>query len=446
MDFRSMAILKYIVALIVLCLIILVLLGWISHDEKANNIFYAVSNFGNPAACVFPLEQQMDNAKLSNETSFVANVSTDNNKPNLAVAFRDTSVNSPVCWDWSFIDWGNQTKVPTHFDTLQYPDYTFGAGNFSIMLTTRNASGFMASSYPMFINISAGKVRPGLSLEGFRAWPSDHIFNTPIVNLPLDPKSSVYIGNMTGGCVTAYLYFGKFLPLNIADSNITKTPLLGLTHPERPHTGVLFPIPDYAKVEEHAGTDHAMWIFDPDANTIDNLYAAYEPRQPNGTYLFSQAEHYDLSGYDLGPIGSRTDPPPLRYDEAVAGNITHVMAVAVVNTQSANIWPGVQGDGNYPNTEYPPIGERFRLRQDFDVSAYTPMQQHILNGLKNYGMIVTDNIRSNNIFAIIAENNPNWDFDYSTFSNVTITDFEAIDESSLMISKNSGKVNGALGH
>jgi hypothetical protein len=35
--------------------------------------------------------------------------------------------------------------------------------------------------------------------------------------------------------------------------------------------------------------------------------------------------------------------------------------------------------------------ERLRLRQDYDISAFSPPVQAILKGLKKYGMFVADN-------------------------------------------------------
>jgi hypothetical protein len=37
------------------------------------------------------------------------------------------------------------------------------------------------------------------------------------------------------------------------------------------------------------------------------------------------------------------------------------------------------------------MGERIRLRKDFDVSGFSPEVQAILKGLKKYGMLVADN-------------------------------------------------------
>jgi hypothetical protein len=37
------------------------------------------------------------------------------------------------------------------------------------------------------------------------------------------------------------------------------------------------------------------------------------------------------------------------------------------------------------------MGERFRLRADFDVSGFSPHVQAVLKGLKKYGMLMADN-------------------------------------------------------
>jgi hypothetical protein len=37
------------------------------------------------------------------------------------------------------------------------------------------------------------------------------------------------------------------------------------------------------------------------------------------------------------------------------------------------------------------MGERIRLRRDFDTSGFSPVVRIILEGLKRYGMLVADN-------------------------------------------------------
>ena len=41
--------------------------------------------------------------------------------------------------------------------------------------------------------------------------------------------------------------------------------------------------------------------------------------------------------------------------------------------------------------QYPPMGQRFRLKASFDISGFSPAAQVILQALKKYGMILADN-------------------------------------------------------
>ncbi|MCX6684680.1 MAG: DUF2341 domain-containing protein [Methanoregula sp.] len=72
----------------------------------------------------------------------------------LPVTFTDTSMNIPTGWEWSFrnITPGNNTV--TVFSTIQNPVMTFGAGNYSIVLTASNSGGVNVSSQVTFINVS----------------------------------------------------------------------------------------------------------------------------------------------------------------------------------------------------------------------------------------------------------------------------------------------------
>jgi PKD repeat protein len=376
--------------------------------------------------------------------SFTTNVSPDNNKPNLAVAFTDTSTNSPVTWQWSFQDYGNATLIRTYFSTLKNPTQLFGAGNFSISLTTTNSSGYAITSKQItWINISAGKVRPDISLSGYQEWPADHIFNTPINTLPVDPRSAVWTGNMSGGIKNPYLAIAKDLPLEIVDNNITTSKLLKLDLPIVSN-GTYFQIPDYMGVQNAGYMDHASYIINPDAKTATSFYQNHLPRFPNGTYEEEIATNYDESDYviNLGPANfARVDPPPMRYDEIVNGNITHVVGAAIYRQQHTYIWPGNQNNGQFSNTSYPPCGARFRLNASFDTSGYSRNATVILNALKTYGFIVTDNNADPKYFDIVVDRQIRsmFDINYTTFARIHATDFEAVDESSLMINTHSGK-------
>jgi hypothetical protein len=53
--------------------------------------------------------------------------------------------------------------------------------------------------------------------------------------------------------------------------------------------------------------------------------------------------------------------------------------------------PATHYASRHTNEDYPRMGERIRLRKDFDISGFSPPVQAILRGLKQYGMFVADN-------------------------------------------------------
>jgi PKD repeat protein len=102
-------------------------------------------------------------APIAPVASFTSNV-TAGIAP-LAVQFNDTSINTPTGWNWSFTNvTGNNTQV--WFSTLQAPVYTFGAGNYSIVLNASNSAGSNLTTQVTFINVTAGTIAP---VAGFNA-------------------------------------------------------------------------------------------------------------------------------------------------------------------------------------------------------------------------------------------------------------------------------------
>ena len=80
---------------------------------------------------------------------------------------------------------------------------------------------------------------------------------------------------------------------------------------------------------------------------------------------------------------------------------------------------------------------RVRLKANVDISQYPAPVQVILTALKKYGMIVADNGSS---WYVSGAPDPRWDNDLlHTMDPLQGSDFEAIDESSLMIDPNSGQ-------
>lgn len=88
------------------------------------------------------------------------------------------------------------------------------------------------------------------------------------------------------------------------------------------------------------------------------------------------------------------------------------------------------------------MGQRFRLRTDFDVSGFPADVQVILNAMKKYGIIVADNGSNWYISGVPDER---WDNDeLATMGKVKGSDFEAVDVSGLMVNPDSGQARQLL--
>ena len=108
---------------------------------------------------------------------------------------------------------------------------------------------------------------------------------------------------------------------------------------------------------------------------------------------------FDLKSNKLRPDGWTSSdaaglpifPAVVRYDELKRGVIEHALRVTVVKTRRAYVYPATHYASPHTDENLPRMGERIRLRQDFDVSGFSPEVQTILKGLKKYGMFVADN-------------------------------------------------------
>jgi hypothetical protein len=191
-----------------------------------------------------------------------------------------------------------------------------------------------------------------------------------------------------------------------------------------------------------------------DTCTLFELWQArYSPRRPRA----GSGAIWNLESNALRPAGwTSADaaglpilPGLLNYGEVRAAvrngtPITHAIRFTAHSTQSAFIWPARHEASLSANKNLPPMGARFRLRTGFRVAricragrAYCPDVRAILTEMKHYGMIVADN-GSNWFFQGSAF--PQWpDGLISLLKRIPARAFQAVDESCLMVSPNSGQ-------
>ena len=84
-------------------------------------------------------------------------------------------------------------------------------------------------------------------------------------------------------------------------------------------------------------------------------------------------------------------PLLVRYDEVASGEIRHALRFTAPHTRKAYVWPARHFASSLTGLQYPPMGQRFRLKAGFDISGFSPEVQVILRALKAHGVILADN-------------------------------------------------------
>jgi hypothetical protein len=129
------------------------------------------------------------------------------------------------------------------------------------------------------------------------------------------------------------------------------------------------------------------------------LYEFYQLKKTDGGWQAACAAMFDLKSNKLRPEGwTSADaaglpifPAVVRHDELARGMVDHAMRVTVRRTRRAFVYPATHFASRLTDENLPRMGERIRLRSDFDVTRFSPEVQAILKGLKRHGMLVADN-------------------------------------------------------
>ena len=129
------------------------------------------------------------------------------------------------------------------------------------------------------------------------------------------------------------------------------------------------------------------------------LYEFYRLTKTDRGWTAEQASIFDLSSNRLRPDGWTSSdaaglpifPAVVRYDELKRGKIEHPLRVTFKTTRRAYVYPATHFASRNTDENLPRMGERFRLRRDFDTSGFSREVRIILEALKRYGMLTADN-------------------------------------------------------
>jgi hypothetical protein len=281
----------------------------------------------------------------------------------------------------------------------------------------------------------------GQTVGNCQMFPLDHALNTPVDHLPTHALSSTWV-NTIGATRTFHGDFsheGGGIPY-VAVRNQPKVAVTLASSESDPGP---YPIPPNAPVE--LGDDKHVLVVD---ETDCKLYEMFDARRnADNTWWASSGAVFTLGNYALRPYGwTSADaaglpilPLLIRYEEILAGEIKHALRFTAPQTKREFLWPARHFASNLTDAQYPPMGARFRLKADFNISSFDPRVQVILRAMKKYGIILADNGSS---WYVTGAPDPRWDMSIMNFyglKRLKGSDFEAVDTSTMMIETNSAK-------
>jgi hypothetical protein len=292
---------------------------------------------------------------------------------------------------------------------------------------------------------AAQGARPQNTYAGCQIGANNSVFNTPIDQLPVHPKSAIWIANIA----RAPLTIGAAWGVNIVDNSTPARKFKFHYTPEKDH--VPFQTPQ--GIHRRRETGSLTMDNDADHHVIAinretcHVYETYQDGLHGDGWNASSGNEY-VSTASTQP-GAATDaaglpllPLLLHLSEINAGAVSHALrftsCTACISSESY-MWPATTSNGSAtPNTA--PMGARLRLKAGFDISQFSSKAQIILMGLKKYGMFLADNGMS---LQVQTDNDCNLDPTVTAalaeISNAKIgaANFEIVDESHLKVSNSS---------
>jgi hypothetical protein len=275
-------------------------------------------------------------------------------------------------------------------------------------------------------------------------FPADNFWNTRVDSLPVHPDSEAWINNI-GRNEIFHMDFGSGtwdggpigIPFNVAAGSTVPKYSVEFYYPDESDARP-YPIPENPKREW--GSDHHILVVDTESCA---LYEMYDASFDGANWSGGSGAIWDLNSNALRPAdwtsadaaGLPILPGLARYDEIVAGEISHALRFTAEET-AGYIWPARHLTSDAQNG-IPPMGARFRLKADYDISGFPQELQVILQAMKTYGILLADN-GSN--WYVSGAPDERWDNDMLRLLDVlTGADFEAVDTSGMMVDSNSGE-------
>ncbi len=240
---------------------------------------------------------------------------------------------------------------------------------------------------------AGGPARPvrGTSCDVF---PANNVWHTDVSSLPLHPQGAQWLASMEASTTKLHPDFGPpdyGIPFNVVTNATPKVDVK--FRYARESDRQRYPLTKRTPIE--GGSDRHALMVNRDTCTLYELFAV---RWRGGHPTAGSGAIFKLGSNALRPDGYTSADAAglpilaglLRYDEVESGFIDHAIRFTAELTRDEHLWPA-RHDAGSANDGYPPMGARFRLVDDYDISDYSRKAQVILQAMKTYGMILADN-------------------------------------------------------
>jgi hypothetical protein len=253
-------------------------------------------------------------------------------------------------------------------------------------------------------------------LAALQVFPEDNWWNRDISELPVHSDSAKMIASIGADRPLQYNLDMNFV---IVPPDQPRVEVKILDYPNESDPGP-FPVPDDAPIENwplsrnentkalprpgqtlelfqrEAEGDRHLILVDP---VNGKFHEFWQTKRTDQGWQASNVASWDLRKGALRPerwtsadaAGLPIFPAVVRYDECARGMVAHAMRFTVRKTRREYVLPATHWASQSQDPAHPRMGERFRLKRDFDIAGFPPHVQAILKGLKKHGMLVADN-------------------------------------------------------
>lgn len=273
------------------------------------------------------------------------------------------------------------------------------------------------------------------NMNGWRPFPADNPWNTPVDTMPVDPNSATLIASI-GLTKNLHPDFGANwnggpfgIPYVVVSGSQRKVPI-AFDYDDESDPGP-YPIPPNPPIEGGVNSDgdRHILVIDRDNKLLYETWSSY----PQGTgWACGSGAKFDTRYNHYRPIywtsadaaGLPIFPGLVRFDEVQRGQILHALRFTVSRTRRAFVHPARHWASSDTSTSRPPMGMRVRLKASVSISSYPARAQVILRALKKYGMIVADN---GSDWFLSGTADARWnDTEMNTLKRIKGSDFEVV--------------------